>query len=242
MSTTSIEITALSKRLKSAVNEFELVVPKLTINQGEFVGLVGKSGSGKSTLLDILAMVSEPTSVEQYTLSGASCRIDLAKVLNQREDQRIARIRLEHFGYILQSGGLFEFLTVRQNLELPSILAGVDVSNKEMEASCAALDIAEHLDKKPSQLSGGQRQRVAILRALVLSPTVVLADEPTASVDESMSETIVKQLKRLSKDRGTSVIMVSHDLDLVKGHADRMYSLTAKPASTTLTISSLNAI
>ena len=125
----------------------------------------------------------------------------------------------------MQTGGLFSFLTVRRNLELPLRLSGRIAYERELEDFAHNFEMEAHLDKYPSELSGGQRQRVSILRALCLSPPIVLADEPTASVDENMADLIVEGLKSLAADQGSTVIMVSHDMELIEKFADDVFWL-----------------
>ena len=234
-----LSVTRLKKSLRSSTHRFDLHVPELSLDRGRFYGLVGKSGSGKSTVLDILAMVSMPTSVETFEVGGDRGTVDVARLLARGDDAGISRVRLERFGYVLQSGGLFEFLTVRQNLELPKRLAGLTVSPGETEALAEVLDMAGHLDKHPAALSGGQRQRVSILRALSLAPAIVLADEPTASVDETMADVIVDELKTLARLHGSTVLMVSHDLDLIGDHADDVLALRPEAVAEGHTVSRL---
>ena len=236
---TVLSVSGLRKSLQSSTHRFDLEVPAISLERGRFYGLVGKSGSGKSTLLDILAMVSMPTTVESFMVGGSGGSVDIAALLARRDDPKISRVRLEFFGYVLQSGGLFEFLTVRQNLDLPKHLAGAPVSRRDTEKLADIFDMAEHVDKYPSELSGGQRQRVSILRALSLAPSIVLADEPTASVDETMADIIVEELKALAKSRGSTVLMVSHDLELIDCHADEVLALKPEAVSIEHTISRL---
>ena len=225
MSNAVLQIRGLRKILKSAHYEFELSISALTLLSGRFYGLVGKSGSGKSTLLDILAMVSAPTSVESFEVYANSKPINVAHLIEQSDDRSISYLRMKHFGYVLQNGGLFSFLTVRRNLELPLKLLGRPAAMGELEDMTRPFEMEEHLDKYPSELSGGQRQRVSILRALCLSPAIVLADEPTASVDENMAKQIVDELKKLATQNNTSVLLVSHDIELVTNFADEVFLL-----------------
>ncbi|QFR33585.1 ABC transporter ATP-binding protein [Ancylobacter sp. TS-1] len=236
-SSTVLQIRSLTKILESGGSRFELRIPDLSFQRGRFYGIVGRSGSGKSSLLDLLAMVSRPTMVDTYELIADRETVDLANIVQSGDDAEISRIRLRHFGYILQSGGLFSFLTVRENLQLPFILAGIEVNEDTIRQFVELYDMVAQLDKKPSQLSGGQRQRVSILRALSLSPQIVLADEPTASVDENMAEVIVGELKRLSQLNGVTVIMVSHDLDLVRSFADEIITLRPEMIGANSTLS-----
>ncbi len=220
-----LEIRNLSKTLESNSYRFELSIPSISLESGCFYGLVGKSGSGKSTLLDLLAMVSVPTTVEKFEFFTAKGIIDIAALIETANDVAISQLRLRNFGYILQTGGLFSFLTVRRNLELPLRLSGRVANEKELEEFTHRFEMEAHLDKYPSELSGGQRQRVSILRALCLSPAIVLADEPTASVDENMADLIVEGLKALAADQGSTVIMVSHDMELIEKFADHVFML-----------------
>lgn len=220
-----LDVQAMKKVLHSNSYRFELSVPNLKLKRGRFYGLVGKSGSGKSTMLDLLAMVSHPTEVECFQINANGRTIDLAKLLASKRDDIISEVRLRNFGYILQSGGLFSFLSVRENLELPFRLGNLPINVPEMERVIRAYEIHDHLDKKPSELSVGQRQRVSILRSLCLKPEIVLADEPTASVDENMADVIVQELKAMAAQLNTTVLMVSHDLDLVNKVADEIHVL-----------------
>jgi putative ABC transport system ATP-binding protein len=223
-----LKISGLSKLLESAGAQFELRVPELSFERGKFYGVVGRSGSGKSTMLDLLAMVAKPTSVEQYQLHAPDGSLDLARIVLADDDKAISAARLNHFGYVLQTGGLFSFLTIEENLLLPFALSDRPVDEEHLARLVALYDMGDHLHKKPSALSGGQRQRVSILRALCLKPTIVLADEPTASVDENLADLIVAELKRLAAEHGVTVVMVSHDLELVKQFADAIVTMRAE--------------
>lgn len=160
-------------------------------------------------------MVSQPTQVGSFELRTGEGAIDLADLLKRGRDAKICEVRLKHFGYILQTGGLFTFFTVRENLELPFRLSDRRPDREAIESIARTYELFDHLDKKPSVLSLGQRQRVSILRALCLRPDLVLADEPTASVDENMADIIVREFKSIAAEFGTTVLMVSHDTDLV---------------------------
>lgn len=230
-----LSIRAMGKRMESGGSVFELEIPELDLLPGRFYGLVGRSGSGKSTMLDLLAMVSRPSHVDFFGLEVAGRRIDLADIIGRADDAAISAVRLAHFGYILQSGGLFPFLTVRENLRLPFLLAERKVDEGQLEKLAGLYDMGAQLDKKPGGLSGGQRQRVSILRALCLAPEIILADEPTASVDENMAEIIVAELRRLAKARGATVVMVSHDIDLVSRVADEIITLKPEPVAAGVT-------
>jgi len=220
-------IEGMSKELRSAGASFVLEVPRLRLTRGRFYGLVGRSGCGKSTLLDLLAMVSKPTIVSTYRLFVDGASIDLAAIMAANDDATISEVRLRHFGYVLQSGGLFSFLTVRENLSLPFLLSGGSADESQIWRLADQYEMTAHLDKKPAGLSGGQRQRVSILRALCLHPSIILADEPTAAVDENLADRIVAELKRLAASAQVTVVMVSHDTELVAKFADEV--VTMKP-------------
>lgn len=220
-----LHIVGMVKRLESAGSKFILEVPELKLSRGQFYGLVGRSGSGKSTMLDLLAMVARPSELERYELHVGGKTVDISRMLQQQHDDEISRVRLAHFGYVLQSGGLFTFLTVRENLHLPFLLYNKPIDHAFIEQMVKLYDLADQLAKKPAALSGGQRQRISILRALCLRPEIILADEPTASVDETMADKIVGDLKRLAASTGATVLMVSHDIKLVSDFADAIISL-----------------
>ncbi|MCP4119158.1 MAG: ATP-binding cassette domain-containing protein [Desulfobacteraceae bacterium] len=229
-----IKIKGLRHRRAQAGVTFELRVPELTLFEGEFAALVGPSGCGKSTLLDILGLVLKPLHVSEFFISGQNRSIDLTGL----GEMGRACIRSRHLGYVLQTGGLLPFLTVRQNIGLPLRLIG-DRDNAKVATVAEALNIGEQLDKRPAFLSGGQRQRVAIARALVHGPKIVLADEPTAAVDELTAVEIRDQLRDLSRSTGTTTIMVTHDKSLLRDRVDRVFSFRLKREEAGLTTSIL---
>ncbi len=136
-----------------------------------------------------------------------------------------SRIRARHFGYVLQTGGLLPFLTIRENIELPFRILGQSCAGADIGDMAHRLDLVDQLDKKPGSLSGGQRQRASILRALMSKPAILLADEPTASVDEAMAAIVIEQIRSLAAERGATVVMVSHDVELVRRFADDIVHL-----------------
>lgn len=206
-------------RSKGGVS-FTLRIPELLIRRGGFCSVVGPSGCGKSTLLDMLALVLEPTGAGCFTLrlgrNGASTERDIPGM----PENDAARIRRSRIGYVLQSGGLLSFLTVRENIMLTARISGIRVSPGEFNALIAVLGLDDQLDKKPQHLSGGQRQRVAVARALIHRPDIILADEPTAAVDYPTALDIRDELQSLARKMGAAVVMVTHDRSLVEGIAD----------------------
>jgi putative ABC transport system ATP-binding protein len=202
---------------------------------GEFAAVVGPSGCGKSTLLDILGLVMQPDRADTYTLQDGDRLLDLTCMKTSAR----AAIRSQSIGYVLQTGGLLPFLTVRQNIALPLALNRLK-DNSRIQELASNLGIAEQLDKRPAFLSGGQRQRAAIARALIHRPSLVLADEPTAAVDELTAMEIRDQFQSLSKTLGTTTIMVSHDRSLLRGRVDRIFSFRLERATHGVTVSILH--
>lgn len=174
------------------------------IEAGEFVAIMGPSGSGKSTLLTILGGVESPTT-GQVLLEG----VDLAKL----SDDNRTKLRRRRLGFIFQSFNLLPNLSAAENVALPLQLDGMKTPEAFQRAS-EALDLVEMLPRKmhlPSALSGGEQQRVAVARALAIRPAVLLADEPTGNLDSRQSKRIRSLLEHLVRERGQTIVMVTHD-------------------------------
>jgi len=211
------------KRREQGGSRFELQAPKFRVERGEFVALVGESGCGKSTLLDLLALISRPSQCGLFDLGLDPLRpIDIAHLWEQEEEAALAAIRRRRLGYVLQTGGLLPYLTVRENLRLPGRLNRLQGIDRKIGLMAQRIGVADCLNRLPERLSGGQRQRVAILRALVHGPSLVLADEPTAAVDQRRAQGIVLDLRELARAEEMAVVMVTHDLGLA-ALADRRY-------------------
>lgn len=195
----------------SSKSVFELHIPTLIVPSGKIIVLKGMSGSGKSTLLDILAMALQPDQATQFRFSPAGDKeFDIGSYWEQNHADQLGRLRGKHIGYVLQTGGLLSFLTVRENISLPAQLAG-KISAPIIEMLAERLGIADQLDNPPSQLSVGERQRAAIARALAHQPSLILADEPTASVDPINADTIFQLFIELVEQLGITAIIASHD-------------------------------
>jgi putative ABC transport system ATP-binding protein len=202
---------------------FSLQIPEFQCSAGEFIAIVGPSGCGKSTLLDTLGLVLRPHVAEEFVFSPDSSS-PLSRL--HRESERVlAKLRRQHFGYVLQSGGLIPSLTVEQNIHTTLDFSGRRNNGTRLRTLLESLGIAGLLRRKPAQLSGGQRQRVAIARALAHEPSMILADEPTAAVDLSLAGEVCAALREQAKECGAAVIMVTHNPDLVRNYADRMIDL-----------------
>jgi len=200
----------------SGEHGFELTVPELTIRQGEQVALVGFSGCGKSTLLDLLAMILQPDSAEEFAFFSANDkRLDVAATWKRNNLDGLARARMRHIGYVLQTGGLLPFLSVYDNIALSRY--GLGLSEQEAVRSVAEkLGIDRHLKKFPAQLSVGERQRVSIARAMAHEPSVVIADEPTASLDPINAEEIMGLFTNLTEEKGVTLVVATHEWDRVE--------------------------
>ncbi|MEN8131262.1 MAG: ABC transporter ATP-binding protein [Pseudomonadota bacterium] len=209
-------INNLLKLRKGEGIEFRLVVPELKIRAGEKIALVGPSGCGKSTLLDMLAMVLSPSRVGTFRLNPDSNNSkDIARYWSHNKFNKLSTLRKYHIGYVLQTGGLLPFITVRHNIGLSCRLLSLDCK-QEIESIAARLGIKHQLDKLPAMLSVGERQRVAIARALIHRPSIIIADEPTASLDPTTAQRIMGLLIELTDELGLTMIVASHDVKLLE--------------------------
>ena len=184
----------------------------LTIEKGEFVSIIGPSGSGKSTLLNMLGALDVPDSGE-ITVAGQ----------NLISNKKLNEFRAEKIGFIFQLHNLIPNISVRQNIEIPMYTQGLSSSEMKSKALKLLGDVGleDKADMLPNKLSGGERQRVAIARALANDPSIILADEPTGSLDSKTSTKILKQLINLHKDHNVTLIIVTHDMDVAR-LADRV--------------------
>jgi putative ABC transport system ATP-binding protein len=216
---------------------FRLEIPNLTIRSGEFIGVVGSSGCGKSTFLDILGLILSIDHAKRFTLSVKQNDYIFRQSILTLSEHQLADIRRGHIGYILQSGGLLPFLSVEENILLSQKLNSNRKARSNFKQITERLGIQGQINKKPQFLSGGQRQRVAIARALIHGPEIILADEPTASVDKPTAIEIRDQFKKLAKSYGSSVLMVTHDTEIVEHDSDRLFTFDVKKISDTLVVS-----
>lgn len=186
-----------------------------SVSKGEFVAIIGPSGSGKSTLLHIIGGVDKPTSGKVY--------MDGCDVYSQNDEQ-LAVFRRRQVGLIYQFYNLIPVLNVRENITLPVLMDGRKVDEKRLRELMDTLDLKGREKHLPNELSGGQQQRVSIGRALMTAPAVVLADEPTGSLDSKNSHEIVELLKLSNKKYNQTLIVITHD-ESIALQADRIISI-----------------
>ena len=175
-----------------------------SVEKGEFVAVMGASGSGKSTLLNVIAAI-EP-------LSGGDVAVEGVSLAHMREKEQ-ARYRRDRLGFIFQEYNLLDTLTARENIVLPLNLrrAGREYTRSALERVSGALGVGALLDKFPYELSGGERQRVACARAVITSPALILADEPTGALDSKNSRALMQLFCRMNAELGATILMVTHD-------------------------------
>lgn len=175
----------------------------LAITSGEFISILGPSGCGKSTLLNVLGMLD---GIDSGTFNFLGAKVD------ELSEYKKAELRKQYIGFIFQSFNLLDELTVEQNIELPLVYHGIDKKTRKALVSevMQRVDINHRRSHLPAKLSGGQQQRVAIARAIVTKPKLILADEPTGNLDSNNSEQVMKLLRQLNREDGTTILMVTH--------------------------------
>jgi len=208
-----VEVNCVNKRYDS-----KLVLNKVSlfVSRGDFISILGPSGSGKTTLLSIISGLEKPDS-GKITILG--------KDLSKLGSEELGKLRNRHIGFVFQNYNLIPFLSVTENIILPQVINGVD----EDKAISLAINLLKRVgledkaDSFPRQLSSGEQQRIAFCRAIINDPDIILADEPTANLDEENSKKIFNLLRSLSL-RNKSVILATHDFNLAR-ETDKIYRL-----------------
>jgi putative ABC transport system ATP-binding protein len=189
----------------------------LDIYPGEFTCIVGRSGSGKSTLLNMIAGLEKPTK-GQIRVAG--------RQINRMNEAKLVQFRLDNVGFVFQQFNLFATHTALDNVAMPLMYKGVprDARLRSARAMLDLVGLASHMKHMPTQMSGGQQQRVGIARSLVTRPKILFADEPTGNLDLRTSREILRLIRSVCRERGTTLIMVTHDAEIAE-YADRIVKL-----------------
>lgn len=209
-----IEVKNVSHAFEIGKKGNKTIIPVIddvtfSVNKGEIVTIVGRSGSGKSTLLNIISGFIKANEGEIW--------IDGIKVSDFNE-AKFADFRLEHLGFIFQSFQLIPSMTAYQNVELPLVLKGINEKERKerTENTLKKVGLYEYREHYPSELSGGQQQRVSIARALIVNPPLILADEPTGSLDSETETNLLQFIKELNKELGITFLIITHDETVAK--------------------------
>ena len=194
----------LGSNVINAVNGIDL-----KIRRGEFVSIMGPSGSGKSTLLNLLGALDKPTS-GKVLIDGVD--------ISQLDDKGLAKLRNEKIGFVFQAYNLIARSTVKRNMELPALVKGCSKEERmrKIKELLSIVGLSDKMYRKPTTLSGGEQQRVAIARALMNDPDIILADEPTGNVDSKTGRVIMNFFRRLNRERGTTMVVVTHDPEVAR--------------------------
>ena len=200
-----LKVINLRKDFKTNKNTFKILREiNLEVKEGEFISIMGPSGAGKTTLLNILSTVDKPTSGKVYYDNQ-----DISKMNNKQ----LSKFRRDNIGFIFQDYNLLDSMSVEDNIALPLVIGNEKQSKIKNEVLRFAkfFGIEAHLKKNPYELSGGQKQRVAAARALITSPKIIFADEPTGALDSKSSSELLNCLKEMNEKFNVTVIMVTHD-------------------------------
>ncbi len=209
-----IELREVSKTVMSGTEPLTILHPlSIRIGRGRFLAVVGPSGSGKSTLLGLIAGLDAPTS--------GSVLIDGVDITRLDED-RLAKLRGEKIGFVFQFFHLIPSLTALENVSVPMEIIGLRDARQRAEVLLEEVGLTGRAHHYPSQLSGGEQQRVALARALANAPPIVLADEPTGNLDTTNGRHIMELLRKIHDQRGTTIVLVTHDAELASLADSRM--------------------
>ncbi|MGF1835618.1 ABC transporter ATP-binding protein [Photobacterium sanguinicancri] len=208
MSTSVIKAVSVSKHVATTTSSITILQDvSLEVEQGESIALVGVSGAGKSTLMTLLAGLDIPTSGDIELLGQSLTTLD---------DEARAALRSESIGFVFQSFLLIPSLTALENVLLPAIIRGEEGDATRAMELLAQVGLQGRETHLPTQLSGGEQQRVALARAFITKPKILFADEPTGNLDQHTASTIIEILFALNRDHGTTLVLVTHDLQLAQ--------------------------
>lgn len=209
-----LEFKQVSKSFRDGNQMIQAVKPTdLKIIQGELIAIVGPSGSGKSTFLTMAGALQRPTSGNIYINN---------KNISILSEKQLSQIRINEIGFILQSTNLVPFLTIEQQFKLLGKYKKDTLSEDEYQKLVKQLNLSDITNQLPNQISGGQKQRVAIAKAIYTNPSIILADEPTASLDTNNAMAVMKILQKQTKERNKTCVIVTHDERLTQ-FCDKTY-------------------
>lgn len=200
-----LEATKIHKSYGSKLNKQSVLSGlDISIEEGEFVGIMGSSGSGKTTLLNVLSSIDQ--------ISNGSITIEGTEISNMKEKQ-LAEFRKNHLGFIFQEYNLLDTLTVKENILLPLSITNTPkkIANEKFENVARELGILELKNKYPNEISGGQKQRTSTARAFIHDPSIIFADEPTGALDSKSASDLLNKLSELNQRRKATIVMVTHD-------------------------------
>ena len=213
-----IKVSKLDKTFGKGNNAVKVLKDvSFEINKGEFVSLMGASGSGKSTLLYLIGGLDKPTDGKVY-ING--------KDINTLKEKEMAKLRRKDIGFVFQFYNLVQNLTVEENIMLPVVMDGKKEKDykERLEKILDIIGLKNKRKNLPNELSGGQQQRVSIARAIILSPTILLADEPIGNLDSKAGEEVMKLFKEINEKEGITILQVTHSSDAAK-YGNRLINL-----------------
>jgi putative ABC transport system ATP-binding protein len=227
-----LDLGDVTRTRGASADRFLLEIERLTVRPGDRLAIIGRSGVGKSTCLDLLALTLAPTTVGQFTVCFNGTTHDIRELWRRNDMGALAALRAQHIGYVLQTGGLLPFLNVRDNATLPLRVLGrrIPTAWEFADHLLERLEIARHAKRLPAELSLGERQRVALARAFVHRPQLVLADEPTASLDSHTAAAVMGLFVEIIRAEGHAAVLVTHSEAIAREYGFAAIACTPSPA------------